>query len=87
MINWEEVENFLREQKIFEMDVLLLREFVGSLPFDDRQAVMQSFLAYPEKLNFMIDILKKKRSLASDYNNELADEIIAMEMKELEATK
>ncbi len=84
MINWDDVENLLSEQNIFVMDILFVKEFVRTLPFEDRQAVMLAMLVFPERLPFMLDILKKKRALAGEYDPALAIAILSSEAKELE---
>lgn len=87
MINWDDIEIILNEQNIFPMDVLLIKEFVRTLPFDDRQAVMRAMLVFPERLPYMLDILKKKRSLADEYDPALAIAILSSEAKELEGVE
>lgn len=85
MINWDDIEIILNEQNIFPMDILLIKEFVRALPFDDRQAVMRAMLVFPERLPYMLDILKKKRALAGEYDAALAIAILSTEAKELES--
>ncbi len=87
MINWDDIEIMLNEQSIFPMDILLIKEFIRALPFNDRQAVMQAILVFPERLPYMLDILKKKRSLAGEYDAGLAIAILSSEAKELESAQ
>ena len=87
MINWDDIETILLGQNIFPMDILLMKEFVRTLPFDDRQAVMRAMLVFPERLPFMLDILKKKRALADEYDASLAIAILSSEAKELETAQ
>lgn len=84
MINWDDIEIFLREQDVLAIDILLIKEFIRSLPFDDRQGVMRAMLVFPERLPYMLDILKKKCSLAEEYDASLAIAILSSEAKELE---
>lgn len=87
MINWDDIEIILNEQNIFPMDILLIKEFVRSLPFDDRQEVMRAMLVFPERLPYMLNILKKKRALANEYDVALAIAILSSEAKELETAQ
>ncbi|MBU1102269.1 hypothetical protein KJ853_01260 [Patescibacteria group bacterium] len=84
MKNWLDLKQILVQQNIPEQDIKLTKEFLETLSFDRRQQMMGIFLGWPEKLGFFVDLLKKKKKLAKNYQPELARKILDLEKKEVQ---
>lgn len=87
MHNWSELENILCDQNIAEDDQRALDDFFMALSFSKRQQMFGILLGFPEQLNLFINLLKKKKLLAQQFNKELSQEILEFESKIFEDLK
>lgn len=84
MKDWEQLKNILDEQKVVGWgDQQLVRDFLTSFDFQKRQQLMGIFIGFPEKIGLFVDLLKKKKALAENYDANLAQEILDLESKKI----
>jgi len=84
MKNWEDVQLTLNNNDISADDQELVRGILLSSPFKDRQMLMGILLAFPEKIEFFVNLIKKKKELKESQDADLASEILDMETTELD---
>lgn len=84
MKDWNELKNVLDGQNISSEDQQLIRNFLNSFSFQKRQQLMGIFIGFPEKVNFFVDLIKKKTELAKSPNENLSKNILDMENNEVE---
>ncbi len=76
-----QIKTILDEQKILEEDQQLVKDFLSYFSFEKRQQLMGIFIGFPGKINLFIDLIKKKKVLAENYDENLAKEILDLEKK------
>lgn len=81
MIDWGNFSVFL-EKRLALQDVELFKTLLSSLSFTERQNLMWAMIAFPGKIPFFIEIVKKKKALAERYDEHLAKEILELEKEE-----
>ncbi|MFH1255486.1 MAG: hypothetical protein V1667_03390 [bacterium] len=84
MKDWVDLKKLLERENIPANGIELAKNFLISLPFEKRQRMMGVFTGWPEKIALFIDLLKKKRELAQNYNSELSGEILNLENQEIQ---
>ena len=84
MRDFNQLKIILEEQKVAEGDQQLIKDFLNSLGFQKRQQLMGIFLGFSDKLKLFIDLIKKKKVLAENYDENLAEGILDLEDKEIE---
>ena len=83
MYDWSDFEKNLLECGLAKEDILLIKEFVSFLSFEVRQEIFGIFLEFPEKRDFFVEILKKKKGLAKKFDPKIAAELLGQEFKEI----
>lgn len=84
MKDWSQVIKILNEQKIPNDDQGLVKDFLNHFSFRKRQQLMGIFLGFPEKIQFFIELLKKKRNLAENPAENSTAEILDLENREID---
>lgn len=83
MKNWSQIKNILDDQKVLEKDQQLIYDFLTFFPFQKRQQLMGIFFGFSKKISIFIDLLKKKKLLAENYDENLAQKIFDLENNEI----
>ncbi len=83
MHEWDKVKIYLEEQNVVKKDIALIEDFLRHFDFLKRQQLMGILLGWPDKLNLFVEILKKKKTLAEKYDENLAKEILDLERREI----
>ncbi len=83
MHEWDHVKTYLEKHNIAQEDVALVKEFLRSLNFVQRQQLMGILLGWPDKIGLFVEVLKKKHVLAQTQDENLAQEIFDLEQKEV----
>ncbi|MFZ2303751.1 MAG: hypothetical protein WAV98_03110 [Minisyncoccia bacterium] len=83
MKDYSQIQEVLVKQNISHGDQEIVRTFLGSFSFTKRQQLMGFFLGFPEKINFFIDLLKKKMEFAKNPTETLSEEILDLEKREI----
>lgn len=81
--DWDQIKNILDKQKISEKDQQFIGDFLIFFSFQERQQLMGIFIGFPDKINLFIDLIKKKKALAENYDENLAKEILDLENNEI----
>ena len=84
MRDFSQLKDILDEQKISDIDQGLVKDFLNHFSFSKRQQLMGIFLGFSDKLKLFIDLIKKKKVLAENYDEKLAEGILDLENKEIE---
>lgn len=79
MKDFAQVKSILNEQNILSDDQGIVKDFLLQFSFPKRQQLMGVLTGFPEKISVFIDLIKMKKSLAENYNANLAQEILDLE--------
>lgn len=83
MHDYTALQKILEEQQVGERAQGLVRDFLLSLPFLERQMLMGVFLGFPEKIGLFIEMLERKTEFAKNPTEEKAQEILDLECGEI----
>jgi hypothetical protein len=82
MKTWLQLKTVLDKNCISESDQKIVRDFLLSFSFLERQTLLGILIGFEEKIEFFVKLIKYKSELKKSPKKQVVDELLALEKKE-----
>lgn len=86
IIHWSDCADILAEHKIEDGDIAMLKKFIASFAFQERQSLMSAMIAFPHRVPELIHMVREKVRIAHEFNVDSARDLLLYEAKFLATT-